>query len=448
MKQLFSAFLILSLLSITIHARVINFETDSGAIPDDKTTTTTWKNGGFLNTTLASLQPGDTLLIPNKTFYLMGGIKAKNLKSVTIQIDGTIIFSDEITLWPRDSNGSVFECLYFENIENVTFTSSGIGLIDGSGAKWWGPPGIGYLERAENRPRLVNIAGSRKLLFENLIFKNSPYWTFWVHEVDGLEVRFCEISARRTDKDRHTLVDMSAFNTDGFDVTGKNVWIHDCTVWNQDDSFCVKDGSENMLFERINASGVGLTIGSISGTTVRNITFRDVYMKNTYKGIYLKFRAGDQPGLIADVLYENIYMENPEQWPIWIGPAQQSDSGNLCAAHPCSICWPTVPYSKCEMPAAGKYQNITLRNITISNPYRTGVIMANPANPMEGVTFDGVKVINYTKKESEYDYYSCENVVNGVATGDTWPVPSCFQDKTNRKKESDESQGKETLILH
>jgi len=41
-----------------------------------------------------------------------------------------------------------------------------------------------------------------------------------------------------------------------------------------DDSFCVKDDSSNMLFERLTSSGLGLTIGSIGGSTVRNITFR------------------------------------------------------------------------------------------------------------------------------------------------------------------------------
>ena len=82
-----------------------------------------------------------------------------------------------------------------------------------------------------------------------------------------LEVRHVDISARRTDHDGHDIIDLSAFNTDGFDVTGDYVWIHDCTVWNQDDCVCAKDGSTNMLFERINASGVGLTIGSIGGST-------------------------------------------------------------------------------------------------------------------------------------------------------------------------------------
>ena len=46
---------------------------------------------------------------------------------------------------------------------------------------------------------------------------------------------------------------------------------------------CRKDNSENMLFERINASGVGLTIGSIGTSVVNNITFRDSFMYHTWK---------------------------------------------------------------------------------------------------------------------------------------------------------------------
>ena len=81
-----------------------------------------------------------------------------------------------------------------------------------------------------------------------------------------------------------------------------------------------------MLFERITASGVGLTIGSIGNSNVNNITFRDCYMPHSLKGIYMKFRGGDtnEGGRVSNVLYENIYMEAPEQFAIWIGPAQQS----------------------------------------------------------------------------------------------------------------------------
>lgn len=126
--------------------------------------------------------------------------------------------------------------------------------------------------------------------------------------MESLEIRHCGIVARRTPALSHSLIDLSAFNTDGFDVAGRNVWIHDCNIWTQDDAISVKDRivcprngsdglavavpSENMLFERINASGLGLVVGSIGDGLVRNITFRDCYLRDTVKGIYLKFRTG------------------------------------------------------------------------------------------------------------------------------------------------------------
>jgi hypothetical protein len=195
-----------------------------------------------------------------------------------------------------------------------------------------------------------------------------------------------------------------SFNTDGIDISGHNVHVHDVTIWNQDDCIAVKDNyygnhvSSNMTFERINASGLGLVIGSIGGSTVRNITFRDAYLHRSFKGIYLKFRKDNltkwgRPGLIEDILFENITMEAPEQWGIWIGPAQQADSRNLCAAHPCSLCWPYVPGAKCHGEPLSKYKNITLRNVVINNPRGSpGVILGDPKNEIDGVIFDNVVV--------------------------------------------------------
>jgi polygalacturonase len=192
-------------------------------IVDDDSTDTVWKNGALLNATLGSMQPYDTLIFPDETFYLMGGIMAEGLSSVTFVFDGTVVFSNDTETWPTNENDDVLECIYMKNITNVTFTSSNKdkkGTLDGNGRKWWGFPGLGYLRREENRPRLFNIESSSNILVENLLFLDSPYWTFWVHDVDGLEVRFSEISARRTDADYHDIIDITAFNTDGFDVTG------------------------------------------------------------------------------------------------------------------------------------------------------------------------------------------------------------------------------------
>ncbi|CAJ0951810.1 unnamed protein product, partial [Mesorhabditis belari] len=416
-QRLEDAIGLLLVISALAHGRVVIF----GGLANDNSPSVTASNARLLNETLQNLRPGDEFLIPaNQNFYLDGGIVANGISNVILNFDGTLIFSNDTKKWPKNSKGNVLECLYFENISNVTFTSSGIGLIDGQGEVWWGP--LGYAEYLENRPRILTIVNSNNLLIENLYFKNSPYWTVWIHGVDGLEIRNSEISARRNDFDGHDYFNLVAFNTDGFDVTGKNVWIHDCTIWNQDDCIAVKDGSENMLFERINASGLGLVIGSIGGSTVRNITFRDSYLHRTYKGIYTKFRG---PGLIQDVIYENITMFEPEQWPIWIGPAQQADDVDVCKADPCSLCWPQDPKAECNMPAEAQYINIVLRNIRIINPKNgTGVIIGSQTHPIQNLTFDNVIFEN-----AKGNFFACENVNNGFALGGTSPVPSCFTKK-------------------
>jgi hypothetical protein len=139
----------------------------------------------------------------------------------------------------------------------------------------------------------------------------------------------------------------------------------------------------------------------------------------------MKFRGGN--GTVSDVLYENIVIDQPIQWGIWIGPAQQSDSADLCAPHPCSICWPFLPDQKCPGVPGARYINITLRNITVLNPGRSaGVLIADASAPMENVVFDNVVVKNAKKEDPWGDGFDCENV-NGVATGGTDPVPSCFK---------------------
>ena len=59
-----------------------------------------------------------------------------------------------------------------------------------------------------------------------------------------------------------------------------------------------------MLFERINASGVGLTIGSIGTSEVNNITFRDCFMYHTWKVNKLGLWSLDSYHFIEGNLHE------------------------------------------------------------------------------------------------------------------------------------------------
>lgn len=260
---------------------------------------------------------------------------------------------------------------------------------------------------------------------ENLLLKDSPYWTFYAAHSDGLIIRHTNVDARITQLNYHSLYDLTAFNTDGFDVTGQNVYIHDCDIWCQDDCVTIKDGSRDMLIERITCSGLGLVIGSIGSSTVHNITFRDSYMYRTVKGIYMKTRWTDEGPVgpsasISKILYHNITMVRPQQYAIWIGPAQQT-------GQPCDLLWTIAPIAKCIITAHQTWSDIVLRDIRIIDPDGSaGVLLGNSTNPMTGVVFDNVVVENPGKAPWGSDMYYCEGI-NGIAMGSTSPVPPCFE---------------------
>jgi hypothetical protein len=130
-------------------------------------------------------------------------------------------------------------------------------------------------------------------------------------------------------------------------------------------------------------------------------------------GIYMKTRWSDSGPVgdsvsISDVTYENIVMDEPKQWAIWIGPAQQT-------GQPCPLYWPQMPGSgesdqlfvysygysltdtcaECRVSGYPTWSNIVLRNITINNPKTSpGVIIGNSSNPITGLVLDNVVVNN------------------------------------------------------
>ena len=64
--------------------------------------------------------------------------------------------------------------------------------------------------------------------------------------------------------------------------------------------------------------------------------------------------------------------------------------------------------------------------------YGQGVILGTEQNPMRNIVFDGVRVVD-AQSETLASYYKCEGVEGAVATGDTDPVPPCFEDRTERR---------------
>ena len=333
------------------------------------------------------------------------------------------------------------------------------GIIDGSGGFWYGY--LRYVWRQENRPMLFRFDNCENMKVENIEFKNSPYWTFVGNTVEKLEISFCRVYCRRKSLcwNPHSMYELGAFNTDGFEIIGKSSYVygHDLEVWNQDDCVVMKSGHD-MTFERIRASGMGLTIGSIGANaqhtdvTVKNIIFYDCHMEETSKGIYIKFRDIDPDYAttvkVCNVLYKKITMKKPG-CAIWIGGAQQSDSVCFWQGHPVSLLWPACACCSCIKcnPGLGKFENISLEDITIDSPDTDstegiGVVMGSTVNPMTNVKFTNVRVTNFDQKKKDQCFYYTGTDTNGIsltrsspgditfmnceALGSTWPVPNGF----------------------
>ena len=147
---------------------------------------------------------------------------------------------------------------------------------------------------------------------------------------------------------------------------------------------------------------------------------------HTFKGIYVKSGNSFDPAAsaeITDIRFENITMDEPEQVPIWIGPAQEADSKGAC-----SLLWPELS-SNCPPPPTNMlFANLTLKDIVIRSPKQSpGIVLGNPATPMQGVVFDNVVVTPADPSAKPWGkaFYKCQGV-RGVATGGTSPVPPCF----------------------
>ena len=82
-----------SLFVFTLSLALGNQITFTG-VPNNSTLATCESNTETLNNQLASLQSGDTFIVPNTTFCLQGGVYAQHISDVTFQLDGTLSWTD------------------------------------------------------------------------------------------------------------------------------------------------------------------------------------------------------------------------------------------------------------------------------------------------------------------------------------------------------------------
>ena len=346
---------------------------------DDRCKKAKAQNTDVLSAALSRAPHGSTLLVPAGTYHLNAGVYAELVNGTTLQLEGTLHFGGATLQshksvrdnWPgfNESNpghSSACNCFTIKRFIDFQLVSSGRGVINGGGESWYGyraigQIGIGNIDGGLSgpKPAMINFGRatdpndpktaaiqSRGLVMRNVWFCDSGYWSLLVRG-DDVEIGYCNVTARQEWKGRPptnestTALDAatealrmtSSFNTDGIDVIGDRVYIHDGVVDVEDDCIGMK-GGKDWLVERMSVSGAGLSIGTLAWGRGAgpNVTFRNIRMFQTLRAIYVK------PGghFVTGVVYENISVGTSYLFPIWVGPPYQELQGS------CPLLWPFV----------------------------------------------------------------------------------------------------------
>jgi len=233
-------------------------------------------------------------------------------------------------------------------------------------------------------------------------------------------------------------------NTDGVDIYGRNFTFRNVKITNFDDAIVPKPSNkghkyqctEDILVENCEVTfGVGMTIGSVppndQHACVRNVTFRDIVFNKPLKGIYVKTNPGNHgDGEIRNIVYENIVMDTPIWWAVYIGPQQQHQPGGAgpgCMIYPLNKVCPTQPRIDVS--------DITLRNVTSKGGLLpAGIIRCNATNPCKNFVFEDVDIRSEFWDFLNYGFIVeyIEGTTKNVFPDPKFKAPGFYDNEKNR----------------
>lgn len=242
-------------------------------------------------------------------------------------------------------------------------------------------------------------------------WQNAPYYHFDLEDIDNFEIHhmeiFVDVWKQQNLMELYGMWDYSInyptfpLNTDGIDPSGSNVYIHHVKITNFDDAVAVKPASKSnqiaqcaetiVVEDSTVVFGVGMTIGSVPPSSnhacIRDVTFRNIDFHYPIKAVYVKTNPGSGSGEIQNITYENLTINFPIWWNIYIGPQQQKQPGG--AGPGCMF----YPLGGCETQPLIDMDNVVLRNITSTGGLLPpGIIRCNETNPCTGFEFTDVQV--------------------------------------------------------
>lgn len=381
---------------------------DYGAVEGESNWKTAKRNSEALVSAVSDVQSSDDpiVLIPKGTVYYLANCTFESISNVLIQIDGNVIFSDDIRKYPSDIKKSAF--LFFWDSHSISI--AGYGMLDGQGLLWWRAAYLGH----DNRPNMLEFQESTGISIEQVKLFNSPAWS--VNFVDCANVLIHDITifidSEVTRLGNRTSVTY-ALNTDGIDIAAENVTVYNTNITNYDDAIVVKPCRSSwkycqcagniLAYNNMITYSTGLTIGSVppsqDNNCIKNVVFRDSYMNRPLKALYIKSNPGSSgTGLIEDIIYQNIVIHAALWWTIWVGPQQQNQPNDGSEGTGCNFLFPFVP--DCPTQPLVTIRRVSFIDIfaidTVPIFEGPGVFLCDPSNPCTDFVFSNVTNSMYT----------------------------------------------------
>lgn len=393
----------LAILLLAISATTANASPKScepqGALGDGKTKDTASIQRAI--DTCAAQGGGEVLLKPGT--YLSGPLDLKSHTALRFAKGATLLGSPDIADYPirADAPWRRVSLLHADKAEDIGIL--GEGTVDGNGQGWW----TRQLSRVkgspeQQRPMLIDITNSKKILIDGVTITQSPQYNILVVGSDGLTVR----NARIINPGK------LAPNTDGIDpVSTSHVLIDHVFIDTGDDNVAIKSG----LVERGDPNvpstditirdctflhGHGLSIGSETAGGVSNVIVERVTFNGTTQGIRIKSARG-RGNDIGNFTYRDITMDNVGT-AIQITEYYTGFKGDEVAI-PVTVHTP-------------KFHDITIENVTITNAKVGLLAMGLPESPIKALKLKNVTITAERGQVARYAQIS-EDHVSITSTG-------------------------------
>ena len=279
----------------------------------------------------------------------------------------------------------------------VNVTISGGGKIDGQGWRWW--PFL----KTRPRPILIDFAHAQHLLISNISLIDSPSFHIQVRGSD-IEIEYVKIASG------DCTGYVQAPNTDGINIGGQRIHVHDCFVHNGDDCIPTNVGWNNsdtrdVLVERVTCecgTNGGVAIIAKSGS-IHDVVYRDMIVRGTNQGAGAKISEPYETptGIFHNITWRNITIENPRYAAMYTNMFEEDTGGSQCRVNASR---PVKFLSAHNMSFADI--NITLNSTAGSY---AGCFVCSKTSPCDGYTFENI-VVTDIGAVSKNDYYICDNV--------------------------------------